>query len=112
MKKERKRKKGMKERRRKGRKEGRKERRKEERKEGRKEGRKKEGKKERKKQRNKERRKEKVLRQCSTTQCKSANNLRKKILTSVHAQQLQQGDNSMEIFWLFKMASASPIQHF
>jgi hypothetical protein len=25
---------------------------------------------------------------------------------------LQQGDNSMEIFWLFKMAAALPIQHF
>jgi hypothetical protein len=25
---------------------------------------------------------------------------------------LQQSDNSMEIFWLFKMAAALPIQHF
>jgi hypothetical protein len=28
------------------------------------------------------------------------------------AKALQQGDNSMEFFWLFKMAAALSIQHF
>jgi carbamoylphosphate synthase small subunit len=33
-------------------------------------------------------------------------------LESTHKDCIQQGDNSMEIFWLFKMAAALPIQHF